>query len=75
MANYHDYILYNNTDNIVKHKKKQLEFFNKEYRFNIRATKENHKIVDKFFKDLLPKIMEMNILNIDYYKWEKEERQ
>ena len=75
MAQQHDYINYNDIDMLASHKKKYPEFTTKEYRFNIRATKENHKIIDKFFREMMPQIMHHEILNIDYYKWEKEERQ
>jgi len=73
MANQHDYINYNDMDLLASHKKKQLEFVTKEYRFNIKATKENHKKLDEFFKNATKEIMDLfEILNIDYYKWEKE---
>ena len=78
MANQHDYINYFNVDDIATKKtRKAIDFMEKEYRFKIKADKENHKIVDEafkmFFQDLKG-LETLKILNIDYYKWEKEQK-
>ena len=73
MANQHDYINYNNIDLLASHKrKKSSDFIEKEYRFKIKADAANHIKVDAYFEEILELIKNMQVLNVEYYKWEKE---
>jgi len=73
MANQHDYINYNNIDLLASHKrKKSSDFIEKEYRFKIKADIKNHIKMNAYFREIEKLIKNMQVLNVEYYKWEKE---
>lgn len=43
----------------------------KEHRFKIVATEEQHIELDKFFKVILETVMNLSLIESEYYTWEK----